>query len=62
MASTAVAVTVIILIQRWFMNPSPTPPQQVIQKNKDKALIKLNFLHHATFSKILRIDFLGRVV
>ena len=32
MASTAVAVTVIILIQRWFMNPSTPPPQQVILK------------------------------
>jgi hypothetical protein len=42
MASTAVAVTVIILIQRWFTNPSSTPPAgppQVSHYSHEKSKI-----------------------
>jgi len=53
MASTAVAVTVIILIQRWFTNTAPTPPagpSQVSCQDKDTNNILKN---HTLIKKIL---------
>ena len=45
MASTAVAVTVIVLIQRWFTNPPSSPPAgppQVSHFSHEKSKIWMN--------------------